>query len=207
MGRLVRIIIYAVAIMLVYFLVVNTMDTYTSKTKMDVKEVVPMDSIIDAPSDVVVDTIDVGNEFISDADIVNGDFDYEGLDEKVLELEKTKQDPEPPKKSGIPSNPPPKKDKPVTQADKPVQSIETIDQSNPEGKYLVMAGSFLLKENAESLVAKLHKLGYKDARIVIFQSSQYHSVLAAKYDSEDKARNVSAQLKQKGIDNYVKTAQ
>lgn len=71
------------------------------------------------------------------------------------------------------------------------------------GRYMVLAGSYLIKENANNMVRKLNKLGYNSAEIVIFNLSQYHSVCAARRSSYNEAVQISNELKSRGIDNYV----
>lgn len=77
----------------------------------------------------------------------------------------------------------------------------------PSGKYMVLAGSYLLKENADEMVSKLQKLGYNNAEIVVFNFSQYHTVCAGRFNSNSTANQLSSQLKRNGIDNYVHTKQ
>jgi len=71
------------------------------------------------------------------------------------------------------------------------------------GKYMLLAGSYLIEDNAQAMVKKLKKLGYEDAQMVIFEMSQYHSVCAGRYSSLSSAQQESGTLKRKGIDNYV----
>ena len=209
MGRLVRIIIYALALLIIYFLVINTMDTYMVKPQVPTVESNVNDSLTDYNSGLLADSLDTVDQVINSDDIVSGDFDYESLDKKVNEIEaekktgnkvtesKGKSDESKPK-----LNDPPK---PVKNESSDNKSV--YYPSDNEGMFMVIAGSFLLKENADAVVSKLKKIGYTDSKVVIFTSSQYHSVLAARYNSEDKARVVSAQLNQKGIDNFVKVSQ
>ena len=70
------------------------------------------------------------------------------------------------------------------------------------GKYLVVAGSYLVKSNAEKMKKRLYDLGY-DSEIVNFNLSQYYSVLAGRYNSNSEARNTVTILKRNGIDSYV----
>ncbi len=209
MRRLVRIIIYAIAILLVYFIVINTVDTYMNKSDL----VIPVASTVDKTSQDTIqtneDSLGMNEGIVTDGDIVSGEY-YDILDKKVFELEEHKSDENnKSKKQNETVQQDVAKDKQPKTNPTPRQTQPTgnIAHSDPDGKFLVMAGSFLLKENADALVSKLHKLGYQDAKIVIFQASQYHSVLAAKYNSEENARAISTQLSQKGIDNFVKIAQ
>ena len=62
------------------------------------------------------------------------------------------------------------------------------------GKYLVIAGSFTSEANAEREVARLKKWGYRDAEIVEFDFSQYHSLCVGRYASLSEARSVKRKL-------------
>ena len=79
--------------------------------------------------------------------------------------------------------------------------------SNSTGKFLLLAGSYLIEDNAEVMVKKLKKIGYTNAEIVVFDMSQYHSVCAGRFTSLSSANQESGSLKRKGVDNYVHTKQ
>ncbi len=85
----------------------------------------------------------------------------------------------------------------------------TTNETNTSysGKYMLLAGSYLIEDNAQAMVRKLKKLGYNKAEMVIFEMSQYHSVCAGRYTSLSSAQQESSTLKRKGIDNYVHTKQ
>ncbi len=70
------------------------------------------------------------------------------------------------------------------------------------GRYLVVAGSYLVKSNAEKMKKRLYDLGY-DSEIVNFNLSQYYSVLAGRYNSHSEASNTVTILARNGIDAYV----
>ena len=74
-----------------------------------------------------------------------------------------------------------------------------------EGKYLVIAGSYLIRENAEKMIKKLNDLGYRDASIINFELSQYHSITAGRYFSYDRAAEIARAIQGRGIDCYVHT--
>ena len=80
-------------------------------------------------------------------------------------------------------------------------------KSTYSGKYMLLAGSYLIEDNAQIMIKKLKKLGYANAEMVIFDMSQYHSVCAGRYSSLSSAQQESGALKRKGIDNYVHTKQ
>ncbi len=71
-------------------------------------------------------------------------------------------------------------------------------------KYLVIAGSFGSKKNADSFVKTLKKKGYQ-AEVVNFINSQMHTVVAARYNSKSKAEATKQEMKNKKIDCYVYT--
>lgn len=59
------------------------------------------------------------------------------------------------------------------------------------GDYLVIAGAFKQKENANAEVDRLKSSGYPNAEIVEFDYSDYYSVCVAKYDSRGDATAVA----------------
>ncbi len=75
--------------------------------------------------------------------------------------------------------------------------------SSSSGQYLVIAGSYIINSNAENMVLKLKKMGYANAEIVVFDQSQYYTVVSNRSTSYDGALTESSQLKSKGIDSYV----
>jgi hypothetical protein len=85
-----------------------------------------------------------------------------------------------------------------TQSTSKVQSETSDDNSN----YLVVAGSFLVKDNATRMMQKLQGMGYT-AEVRNFNFSQYHSVIAGRYYSKSDADYVASQLKSQGISCYV----
>ncbi len=77
------------------------------------------------------------------------------------------------------------------------------DQGTSYGEYMVIAGSYLLEDNAKNMINKLKRMGYSNAEIVYFDQSQYHSICAGRYDSRSSAASTSSRLKNDGIDSYV----
>ncbi len=70
------------------------------------------------------------------------------------------------------------------------------------GRYLVVAGSYLVKSNANKMKQRLYNLGY-NSEIVNFDLSQYYSVLAGRFSSRKEANEAVSILKRSGIDCYV----
>lgn len=77
-------------------------------------------------------------------------------------------------------------------------------RSTSSGNYMIIAGNYLIKANAEAMTKKLHNLGYSGAEIGVFDNSKYHTVIAARYNSYEDATDNANTLKRKGIDCYVK---
>ncbi len=79
---------------------------------------------------------------------------------------------------------------------------QTQSYSSSSAPFLVIAGNYLVENNADEMVAKLNQRGYS-AEKVVFDLSQYYTVLAGRYDSRGAAQRTSDALKGAGIDNYV----
>ncbi len=83
----------------------------------------------------------------------------------------------------------------------------TPNYSGKSGSYLLVAGSFLVEQNARNLVSKLKKMGYSDAEIAVFDESRYHTVIASRSNSQSEAIRLKTSLKNRGVDCYVHTRQ
>ncbi len=69
--------------------------------------------------------------------------------------------------------------------------------------YYVITGSFSDEINADRMVEELKEMGYTGAEKVVFDFSQYYSVVSGKYDTESSARSKSLELKNQNINAYV----
>jgi len=78
------------------------------------------------------------------------------------------------------------------------------NSSGASGQYMLISGNYLVESNAAEMVKKLRTLGYTDAEMVIFDRSQYHTVIASRFSSYATALQSADMLKQKGVDCYVK---
>lgn len=83
--------------------------------------------------------------------------------------------------------------------DEPVRTTS----SSSAGEYLVLAGSFSIKSNAESHARKIRDLGYSNAAVEPFNRGAYAVVMVDRFRSESEARNLVKELKGKGIEAYV----
>ena len=80
---------------------------------------------------------------------------------------------------------------------------ETSYTSDSSIGYFVITGSFADEVNADRMVDKLKEMGYTNAEKVVFDFSQYYSVVSGKYDTESSARAKSLELKNRNINAYV----
>lgn len=72
-------------------------------------------------------------------------------------------------------------------------------------KYMVITGSFGSIENARKRLEQTIAAGYRDAEIVNFDNSKYHTVCAIRTDHESTARAAVKKLKSKKIDAILHT--
>ncbi len=76
--------------------------------------------------------------------------------------------------------------------------------STSTGEYMVIVGNFVVPTNAEKLVGKLRSMGYDGAEVVVFDFSEYHTVIAGRYSSRSQAEKIRNALRRKGYrDAYV----
>lgn len=220
MGRLIRIAIYALVILVLYFWLTAWLKSYRDNAELKKSEQIQSDTtLVDSlaltasgDSLAVSDSLgsqDMTGQSVTNEDIVDGKVNYSDLDKKIEKVEKSKNEPKPVTKPqqepAVKQEKPAKKPDRVTEGAKDLTPQETTSKKGDGGAYMVMAGSYLLRENADKMVKKLRSMGYSNAEVVVFSESQYHSVVAARYKSESGAFNASAELKRRGIDSFVKT--
>ena len=114
-------------------------------------------------------------------------IDYDELDQKIEETQNEQ-------KKEVKTAP----TKPVSD-----QNQSYTDSGDEGGRYMVIAGSYILESNADQMVKKLEGMGYSNPEKVVFDLSQFHSVCAGRYNDYTKAVQVSSELKRRGVDNYV----
>ena len=78
-------------------------------------------------------------------------------------------------------------------------------RTSSTGRYLVVAGNYLVEANAREMVKKLKNMGFSGAEHLVFDQSQYYTVIASRSSSSSSAQSSSDNLKGKGVDNYVHT--
>ena len=66
-------------------------------------------------------------------------------------------------------------------------------------RYLVVAGAFMQEEYAKDQARRLRADGFEDAEVVVFDLSQYYSVIVGRYATLLDARRVERKLKAAGV--------
>ena len=77
------------------------------------------------------------------------------------------------------------------------------DTDSTGGDYMVIAGSFTVKANAEREVSRLKDKGYDNAEVGMFNRGTYANVIVDRFDSVERAKELAKELKSKGIPAYV----
>ena len=191
MGRIVRIIVWAIILFAFYFFVSTIFKSCGGKGN---KGAATADSNTEL-SDPLFD--DSENEYFEDT----GD-DYEIAEEKTQndnnypEYEDSQDYEEPIASSAVSE---PSSSKSASESSNKTSSVV----SSSSGNYYVIAGSFLMKSNAENMVDRLIKMGHPDAVMIVFDTSQYHSVVSGRYNNMSDAKSVVRDIKAEGIDCYV----
>lgn len=148
----------------------------------------------------VEDKVNDGSDKESVNDEIQTAIDYTEIDEALeVPLERQNEVDLPQKKKENP--------KEVNSPKKQIanDSVKATGTSVESGKYMVLAGSYLVKENAEKMITKLKALGYPDARILQFENKSYHTVCAYRSDVYESAISQVNALKRKGVESYVRT--
>ena len=206
MNRILRIVIYGVILFLVYLWISSVAQSCSNKKDAD-----QVKSEQQEPSELSDQEI-YDEYFESDEEVVEDnvtdserydDYDYEeviteGENEVGSEASTGLLDTE-----DFGDYEPAAEDQNPTRSNPGSETNSTLNEN--DGKYLVIAGSYLIKENAEKMISKLKGLGYPDASIINFELSQYHSITAGRYFSYERAAEIARAIQAKGIDCYVHT--
>ena len=86
----------------------------------------------------------------------------------------------------------------------PASSASEDYASVSSGDYMVLAGTFQYKSNAENMVRKLRNMGYDDARTELFDRGAYAVALVDHYPDYAEAKRIASELKSNGVSAYVK---
>lgn len=69
--------------------------------------------------------------------------------------------------------------------------------------YLVLAGSYKYKSNAEVLAKRLHRMGYNSAKVELFNRGAYAVVLVDRFNALIDAKDLVKELAGKGVESRV----
>jgi hypothetical protein len=72
------------------------------------------------------------------------------------------------------------------------------------GQYMVLAGTFKYRNNAEEMVSKLRGMGYTNAAVELFDRGRYAVALVDRFDGLASAQALKSELSGKGVEAYVK---
>jgi cell division protein FtsN len=79
----------------------------------------------------------------------------------------------------------------------------TVRASNSSGRYMVIAGTYRQRSNADQQVARLRKMGYDKAEVSLFDSGTYALALVDRFGSYGDAKRLVNELKGKGVDALI----
>jgi cell division protein FtsN len=101
-------------------------------------------------------------------------------------------------------------DAPVAETSRPAtQNAPATDYSNvatttSSGRYLVIAGSYRQRANADQMVTRLKGMGYNSAKVELFDRGTYAVVVVNRFNSLAQAKQLSSELSGKGVETFVK---
>lgn len=84
-------------------------------------------------------------------------------------------------------------------------SFNNTPSGKSSGKYMVIAGTFKQKSNAQKQLQKLKDLGYTSASVEGFDKGTFAVLLVDRFDDKAKAQRLVSDLKAEGVSSYVKT--
>lgn len=197
MNNVIKFLIYLLVVLLLVSWLITVGKSCTSSNKSKEHSTAAMvdraDSARDLMEELEDDTADFSQELESILDEEEAsaqneleEIDYSSYDPKTDVIE---EEPEP---------------EPVAEKKPEKKQVTTKPSSTSgSGTFLVVAGSYLHPDNANKQRDKLVSLGY-DGEVVSFELSEYHSVLAGRFNDYDDAQKIVNQLSGDGVAAYVK---
>lgn len=85
----------------------------------------------------------------------------------------------------------------------PAPAVNNSSSSTNSGRYLVLAGSYRQRVNADNQVARLRKMGYNNAEVSLFDRGSYAVVLVDRFSTYGDAKRLVNELVGKGVDAIV----
>ena len=71
------------------------------------------------------------------------------------------------------------------------------------GQYMVIAGSYRQRVNADNQVSRLRSMGYNSAEVRLFDRGSYALVVVDRFSSKSEASSLVSQLGTKGVEAFV----
>jgi cell division protein FtsN len=85
----------------------------------------------------------------------------------------------------------------------PAPAVNNSSSSTNSGRYMVLAGSYRQRVNADNQVARLRKMGYNNAEVSLFDRGSYAVVLVDRFSTYGDAKRLVNELVGKGVDAIV----
>jgi cell division protein FtsN len=89
---------------------------------------------------------------------------------------------------------------PKTTSTPDIPNNKSVDNNN---SILVIAGNYIQESNAKELQKKLAKAGIKNTEIIVFDFSEFHTVIVGRYKDIASAKKMVSTLKSKGFESYT----
>lgn len=172
--------IVAICILAIIFLLYRTTDLFKSDNPGDLYP--PVEEVVEDTLDAeVIDPADYDPEYSGEADSDSTEVS-EGAGSEPAETDtETEADDE-----------------------EPAEGYEDLYKAGGgSGNYLVLAGSFEYRHNAENQAKRLKDLGYNDCEVVLFNRGKYATVLVNRYDGISDANALVTRLDGQNIEAYV----
>jgi cell division septation protein DedD len=95
----------------------------------------------------------------------------------------------------------------VKPIEKPIPTNTTVKADNKatdnNNSILVIAGNYIQESNAKELQKKLAKAGIKNTEVIVFDFSEFHTVIVGRYKDLASAKKMVSTLKSKGFESYT----
>lgn len=85
----------------------------------------------------------------------------------------------------------------------PAPAVNNSSSTSNSGRYMVLAGSYRQRVNADNQVARLRKMGYNNAEVSLFDRGSYAVVLVDRFSTYGDAKRLVTELAGKGVDAIV----
>lgn len=82
-------------------------------------------------------------------------------------------------------------------------AVNNSSSAGNSGRYMVLAGSYRQRVNADNQVARLRKMGYVNAEVSLFDRGSFAVVLVDRFSTYGDAKRLVNELAAKGVDAIV----